>query len=86
MRKPVFRTDDEWRTSVIIELMVLRASIFELGILIAIIAVGAFAARWWQDAPITGAAIALIGAIYCYRHSVKERDRLVDHHFAADTD
>jgi hypothetical protein len=86
MRKPVFRTDDEWRTFVIIELMVLRKAIFELGILIAIIAVGAFAARWWQDAPITGAAIALIGAISFYRYSAKDCRRLTDSHFAAEKD
>ena len=45
MRKPVFRTDDEWRTIVIMHLIHLRTSIFELGLLIALIAVGISAAR-----------------------------------------
>ena len=67
MHKPIFRTDDEWRTVVIMELVHLRISIFELGILIILIAVGAFAGRWWEGAPLTGAVIALIGAIYFYR-------------------
>ena len=86
MRKPVFHTDDEWRTIVILELLGLRAALFELALLISVITLGASAARWWEGAPIVGAAIALIGAIYCYRHSVKERDRLVEQHFAADAD
>jgi hypothetical protein len=86
MREPVFRTDDEWRTGLIIEVMVLRTAIFELGILIAIIAVGAFSARWWQDAPVTGAVIALIGTISFYRFSAKDCRRLTDIHFAAEKD
>jgi hypothetical protein len=86
MRKPVLRTDDEWRTTVIAELLGLRAALFELALLIAVIAVGASAARWWEGAPIAGAAIALISAIYCYRHALKERDALVNQHFAADAD
>jgi hypothetical protein len=65
---------------------IVRAALFELALLIAVIAVGASAARWWEGAPIAGAAIALISAIYCYRHALKERDRLVDQHFAADAD
>jgi hypothetical protein len=47
MRKPIFRTDDEWRTIVIAELLGLRAALFELALLIAVIAVGAFG---WLDA------------------------------------
>jgi hypothetical protein len=54
MRKPVFRTDDEWRTIVIAELRGLRVALFELALLIAVIAVGASAARWWEYAPIVG--------------------------------
>jgi hypothetical protein len=86
MCKPVFRSDDEWRTAVIIELLSLRTALSEVAILIAVIAVGASTARWWADAPIAGAAMALIGAIYSYRHYSKARDRLVDRHFAADAD
>jgi len=86
MRKPIFRTDDEWRTTIIIELLGLRTTLFELAILIAVIAVSASAARWWEGAPTLGAAIALIGAIYCYRHSVKERDALVGRHFTTESD
>ena len=86
MRTPIFRTDDEWRTVVIMELVHLRISIFELGILITLIAVGAFAGRWWEGAPLMGAVIALIGAIYFYRDSEKEWTRLRRLHFAADAD
>ncbi len=72
--------------SIIIEVMVLRTAIFELGILIAIIAMGAFAAPWWQYAPITGVVIALIGAISFYRFSAKDCKRLTEIHWAARRD
>jgi len=86
MHEPMFGTDDEWRTAVIIELVHLRISIFELAILIALIAVGAFAARWWEGAPIAGAVMALIGAIYFYRHSEKEHTKLSNDFFLAKKD
>jgi hypothetical protein len=86
MRKPVFRTDDEWRTIVIMHLIHLRTSIFELGLLMGLIAVRISAARWWDGAPIMGAVIALIGAIYFYNHSENEWVRLQRQHFEADAD
>jgi hypothetical protein len=86
MREPVFGSDEGWRTAIIIEVMVLRTAIFELGILIAIIAVGAFAAPWWQYAPVTGAVVALIGAIIFYRFSAKDCKRLTDIHWEARRD
>jgi hypothetical protein len=86
MREPVFGSDDGWRTALIIEVMVLRTAIFELGILIAVIAVGASAARWWQGAPVAGAVIALIGAIIFYTYAAKDCKRLTDVHWAARRD
>jgi hypothetical protein len=81
MGEPVFGSNDAWRTAIIIEVTVLRTAIFELGILIAIIAVGAFAARWWQGAPITGAIVALIGAIIFYRYAAKDVKRFTEIHW-----
>jgi uncharacterized membrane protein len=86
MREPVFGSDDGWRTAIIIEVVVLRAAIFELGILIAIIAVGASAARWWQGAPAAGAVLALIGAIIFYWYSAKDVKRLTEIHWKARRD
>jgi len=86
MSEPVFGPDDGWRTALIIEVTVLRTAIFELGILIAIIAVGASAARWWQDAPVAGAVIALIGAIIFYMFSAKDVKRFTEIHWKARRD
>jgi hypothetical protein len=86
MREPVYKSADEWRTVVIMNLVHLRQTIHELGFIVAVIAVGAFAGKWWEYAPITGAAIALVSAIVAYRVDDKDYQKLADIHFAADTD
>jgi len=45
MREPIYKSDDEWRTVVILNLIGLRKSICELCGIVADIAFGAFAAR-----------------------------------------
>ena len=86
MRAPVFRTDDEWRTVVVMHLVHLRCSVFELGLLIAVIALGISAAKWWDGAPITGAIIALLGAAFFYKDATREWTRLANLHVAATTE
>jgi hypothetical protein len=50
MRRQVYETDDEWHTVVVMNLVHLRRSIYELGFLIAVIALGAAFTKWWEDA------------------------------------
>jgi hypothetical protein len=92
MRKPVFRIENEleWRTLALLEIVHLRCAIFELGLLIAIIAIGASTARWWDGAPVVAAVITLLGAAFCYserrstarvRSWPSARDNLLKHYF-----
>jgi len=84
MRKPIFRTDDEWRTVVVMELLSLRRSVFEFGFLISIIAMGMAVAKWWNYAPMAAAVISFLGAVFFYKGAVKDWNRLADLHVAAD--
>jgi hypothetical protein len=86
MRNPIYESDDEWRTVVILNLVHLRQSLYELSFIVAIIAVGAFAARWWDYAPIAGAGVALFGSTIAYRTAVKDYEKLAEMHFGADQD
>jgi hypothetical protein len=86
MRERVYQSDDEWRTVVILNLVGLRKSICELGGIVAVIAFGAFAARWWDYAPIFGAGVALFGAVAAFRTAGVDYEKLADLHFAADRD
>jgi hypothetical protein len=86
MRVPIYESDDEWRTVVILNLVGLRKSICELGGIVAVIAFGAFAARWWDYAPILSAVVALIIAVSAFRTAGIDYQKLADLHFAADRD
>ncbi len=86
MRVPIYGSDDEWRTVVILNLVGLRKSICELGGIVAVVAFGTFAARWWDYAPIFGAGVALIMAVSAFRAAGIDYQKLADLHFAADRD
>jgi hypothetical protein len=86
MREPIYESDDEWRTVVILNLVGLRQSIAELGSIVAIIAVGAFAAQWWENAPIVGALLAMFIAIGAFGRATKDYKKLAALHFEADVD
>jgi hypothetical protein len=86
MREPLYKTDDEWRTAVIMNLAQLRRTIYELGVFIAALAVGAFATRLWPDGPIIIAAVVLIAALIAYRMAAKDYTKLANLHSAAEKD
>lgn len=86
MGEPSYKTDDEWRTAVIMNLVHLRRAIHELGVLIAGLALAASFAKWWPDGPTTITAFLLIGALVAYRTAAKDYTKLANLRFAAEKD
>ena len=84
MRKPVYLSDDEWRTVVILNLIRLRQSIHHLAAIVGLIAVGTFAGRWWGMAPIGAASLAFVVAISAYFREEGHFQKLDDLHAEAD--
>lgn len=83
MRKPVYTSEDQWRTIVIMNLVHLRRTISGLAVIIAFLAVGAFVSQWWNYASAIVAVIALIATIVKYRTDAKDYEILLNLHFSA---
>jgi hypothetical protein len=59
----VYQSDDEWRIVVIMNLVKIREAIYELGVGIGFVAVGAAFDKWWDGAFRLGAAAALLSLL-----------------------
>jgi hypothetical protein len=60
MAELTFRTDDEWRIAMAMQIIKLELAVYEVGIAIMLVAVGAFVGSyWWHYGLIVGAALGL---------------------------
>jgi hypothetical protein len=84
VRKPLYQSDDEWRTVVIMNLVHLRQAIYEVGVTIGIIAVGVAANSWWDGAFIGASVIAAVAGFASAYQARRDLSRLTNLHFAAD--
>jgi hypothetical protein len=72
----VYQSDDEWRIVVIMNLVKIREAIYELGVGIGFVAVGAAFDKWWDGAFRLGAAAALLSLLVAALTARKHYARL----------
>ena len=86
---PVYQSDDQWRTALIMNLIRLRQALYELGVAAGCIALGFAFNAFWEWAFVVGAGMALLvsaSAVTTVRKQFDALDRVYTKSLGDDID